>query len=271
MSEEGDLPIDSNSASPVKSNGHNHDLANSSFEDFGGFGTEDIPERKGIRNVVFEDSFGDPSASTPSKDLSNIPGSDRGVNNHSQGVNGLPTDMNSAASASSVTTNDPLPPNDPPAQPYTLTAPEDFTRGRVKNIDLVLDTMDTTMDDVSDDESEDTPTSTNTSQQHVDQNKPCLKTSQRLEFNNETTKFKELMEEDKNISEPAKVEEDFSSDNEVSFKKQEDPKQAEADVPEMDEVKLMAQILCDLNSDPVVILGHDRLTDEEVKLFSKRL
>ena len=60
-------------------------------------------------------------------------------------------------------------------------------------------------------------------------------------------------------------------EHEVTFKKnpyyQED--QSSADLEESEEVKLLARVVSDLNSHPVVILGHDRLTEDEVKLFQR--
>ena len=61
-------------------------------------------------------------------------------------------------------------------------------------------------------------------------------------------------------------------DQEVSFKKNPFYEKTGADrLAESDEVKLLAQVVSDLNSHPVVILGHDRLTEDEVKLFSGKL
>ena len=46
--------------------------------------------------------------------------------------------------------------------------------------------------------------------------------------------------------------------------------QLSAGLEESEEVKLLARVVSDLNSHPVVILGHDRLTEDEVKLFQRQ-
>ena len=51
-------------------------------------------------------------------------------------------------------------------------------------------------------------------------------------------------------------------DEEVSFKSE--------DISASDEVRLMAQVICDLNSDPVVVLGNDKLSEEVIQKYVKR-
>ena len=60
-------------------------------------------------------------------------------------------------------------------------------------------------------------------------------------------------------------------EHEVTFKKNPyyQENQSSADLEESEEVKLLARVVSDLNSHPVVILGHDRLTEDEVKLFQR--
>ena len=41
------------------------------------------------------------------------------------------------------------------------------------------------------------------------------------------------------------------------------------DLLRSEDAKLLAQIMNDLSSHPVVVLGHDRLNEDEVRLFSK--
>lgn len=58
-----------------------------------------------------------------------------------------------------------------------------------------------------------------------------------------------------------------SSDGEVSFSHPEPEKKPDPSIWENPDLPLIGQILRDLNSHPVVVLGHDKLPDEEARKY----
>lgn len=148
-------------------------------------------------------------------------------------------------------------------QPYILTAPEDFHRGKVKRLDLTLQPFPSSEKkpfefDITSAAAADTSTTaavvaTPSHEQSFEAAGGDVSTS--------------------SINAEGGGGGSDEEEHEVTFKKnpyyQEDHLSS-ADLEESEEVKLLARVVSDLNSHPVVILGHDRLTEDEVKLFQRQ-